>query len=113
MSSNPIENLFSDKSEIDVKQKIVEELLNNKNLETKTELKSPLSWSCMTTLETFLESKNLKISASILNGFTSLSFKYLISKERKGRKEYIEALKTLSGMDKLNPIPNDVKSLMR
>lgn len=101
-----INDLFNDKKDMDIKQKIVEELLNNKNLDTKTELSRPLRWSCMSTLTDYLDVHTLPISTKILKNFTNISFRYLISNDRKGRNEYIEALKHLSGMDKQNPLPN-------
>ncbi|MFW9949620.1 MAG: hypothetical protein ACFFKA_05790 [Candidatus Thorarchaeota archaeon] len=92
-------------AEMSIEQKIVEELLNGKNLETKTELNKPILWSCMKLIEDFLESKKLSKSSIIIRVFTEYTFRYLISKDRKGRTEYLEALKGLR--DKLqsnNPI---------
>jgi len=88
-------DLFEQK-ELNIQQKIVEELLNEKNLDRKTELAKPLRWSVMTTIENFLQSKQMALTQKIINDFTQLSFKYLISHERKSREEYIQALGNLT-----------------
>ena len=82
--------------EIDIQRKIVEQLLNNENLETKTELSKPLRWSCMNSVKEFIQNHNLPISSSILQNFINTSFRYLISNKRKGREEYIKALNALN-----------------
>jgi len=99
-------NTLFQTSEIDIQQKIVEELLSEKNLDRKTELLQPIKWSIFSILENFLLSKNLTKSAEIIQKFTNLSFRYLISKDRKGRAEYIEALGNLNNamqQKSLNP----------
>ena len=101
-----IESLFQGQ-EVNVQQKIVQELLSVENLDRKTELDKPLKWSCLTTIEEFVKKYDLKFSANIINKFTDLSFRYLISKNRKGRSEYVEALKTFN-----QAVPNIEKSKM-
>lgn len=98
-----VNSLFSN-DEMDVKQKIVQELISNNNLEKKTELSNPLRWSCLTMIQEFILNHNLKQSSSILARFTETAFRYLISKERKGRVEYVEALKELEKADKDKPL---------
>jgi len=82
-------------SDSSIDQKIVEELLNQENLDTKTELSKPMSWACLSLIQNYLKAKNLPKSAIILEDFIKFAFKYLISKDRKGRLEYLEALKGL------------------
>lgn len=104
--------LFENDNEMDMKQKIVEELLNtDNNLETKTQMNKPLKWSCLQTIDEFIESKKLPKSAGILGNFMKTSYKYLISSDRKGRLEYIEALKSLSNLE--NEQQLDTSKLMR
>jgi len=94
-----INQLFQNMDETDLKQKIVEELLDSeKNLETKTELNKPITWTCLNVMNDFINDKKFKKSGQILGGFMNTAFKYLISHNREGRKEYIEALKSLSRM---------------
>lgn len=110
MANNPFNQLFENtKEEIDVKKKIVEELLTNENLESKTELKAPLRWSCLDSIRDYVSKHNMPYSAIILEKFIQTSFKYLISNERKGRAEYIEALKALSNLEQ--PKPNVINPL--
>lgn len=98
-----IDEIFSETHEIDMKQKIVEELLNTeKNLDTKTELHKPLRWSCLDMIKEFIDKKQMPKSTEILSRFMNTSFKYLISSKREGRKEYIEALKSLSHLESEN-----------
>lgn len=82
----------SDKT-IDIEQKIVEELLNDSNLDRKTELDYPIKWAALNTILEYLIAKKMVKSAEILQNFQQSAFKYLISKNRKGRLEYLEALK--------------------
>lgn len=121
MRSISLKDIFSNNEEQDMKREIVRELLTNNDMETKTELINPLRWCVLTQIKTFVNSKGLSSSASILQNFINTSFRYLISKERKGRTEYIEALKALSHFDSgttevkniggmnqnLNPLPKN------
>lgn len=94
-----IEDIFTSKTNEDVKREIVLELLNSdKNLDEKTELKKPLNWSIMKTIKDYLKEHKLFLSSSILLKFIVHSHKYLISKNRQGRKEYIEALNSLDNI---------------
>jgi hypothetical protein len=96
MSNNPLSQLFSNTADEDLRKAVVEKLINNDDLESKTELIKPLRWSCLNSIEDFIKSHKLPISSTILQLFIKTSFKYLISNDRKGRIEYIEALKALS-----------------
>lgn len=80
-------------SDINIEQKIVEELLNQSNLDTKTELNKPMSWACLSLIQDYLKKKKMEKSSYVLEEFIKICFKYLISKDRKGRLEYLEALK--------------------
>lgn len=83
-------------SDLDIEQKIVQELLNNnENLETKTELQRPMLWAGLSSLKEFYEANGMKASSSILSHFSQIAFRYLISLSRKGRLEYLDALKGL------------------
>lgn len=109
---NSLNAFFDQNEDVDIKRKIVEQLLNNENLSSKTELAKPLRWSCLDTIREYVEKHELKRSNEILNKFIETSFTFLISNERKGRAEYIEALKSLANIDKppqmgvnpLNPV---------
>lgn len=90
-------DIFQSKTNSDVEREIVLELLNSeKNLDEKTELGKPLKWSALRTISEFIKSRNLEQSHTILESFIVQAFKFLISKDRKGRKEYIEALQSIN-----------------
>ena len=93
-------------SDVNVEQKIVEELLNQNNLDTKTELSTPISWSCLKIIQEFLENKKLGACSNVLSQFIAIAFKYLISKDRKGRLEYLEALKGIQQREMNGGLPN-------
>lgn len=100
-----LEQLMDNGQELDLRKQIIEELLNEDNLETKTELDKPLRWSCLNSIDDFINSKQLPISSGILKKFIGMSYKLLISHKREGRKEYVEALKSLSmGLSPQKPI---------
>jgi len=100
---NSLNSLFESSEDIDMKRKIVEQLLNNENLASKTELSKPLRWSCLDTIREYVQKHQLPQANAILEKFIQTSFTYLISFERKGRTEYIEALKSLSQLDHSQP----------
>ena len=88
-----LNEIFSAKTNSDVKREIILELLNSdKNLDEKTELKKPMKWATIRTIEDYLDKMKLPKSKEILSNFVVQSHKFLISKSRKGRTEYIEAL---------------------
>lgn len=72
---------------------ILDQLFSDDELEKKTDLTRPINWSVMSVLAEFLRQRGLKRSAGIVEAFVNTSFKYLISKSRKGREEFVEALK--------------------
>lgn len=92
-----LSGLFSDERKDDIKQKIVEELLNpEKNLDTKTELDHPIKWAVLEVIKQLVEDKDMKISAKVIIKFIKSSLTYLISHNREGRKEYVQALNALT-----------------
>lgn len=91
-----LEDIFKNKTETDVRREIILELLDSeKNIDEKTELGTPLKWSALKVMNDFIKNQGLPISEEILRTFIKESFKLLISKDRKGRKEYIEALQAM------------------
>ena len=87
----PLDELFdSFPSEV---HEILREMFDEENLEKKTELARPLNWSVMSSFAELLREKGLRRSAALLERFVVTSFRYLISHNRKGREEYVEALR--------------------
>lgn len=109
-----IAELIANNKELDIEQKIVEELLNtDKNLVTKTELQKPIKFTLLKVISEMLKDKELKLSYTHLERFMELAFKYLISKDRKGRLEYIQALQSIRENQKekidQNPMSMEVR----
>jgi hypothetical protein len=100
-----IDNLFQQSEELDVRRQIVHELISEENLDRKTDLHNPLLWAAMEMIRDQLEQKGLSGASRILGEFRVHGMRYLISDKRKGRGEYIEALKAV-GADSLRPEPN-------
>ena len=95
-----LNDIFSKVEEQNLRQKIVEELLNTEtNLEAKTDLAKPMKWSCLNVINDYINNRDLKKSSAILSLFENISFKFLISNKRKGREEYIQALQSLTKLD--------------
>lgn len=111
-----LNKVFSEQATNDIQHKIVDELLNQNNLSQKTELDKPLNWSCLEIIQIELTKANLPKSAQILEDFKNYTFRFFISKNRKGRLEYVDALKSINSGLTLNPNsmenPNKLKNLM-
>lgn len=98
---SPLDSLFS--SSPSVEKEIVDELFSEDNLDRKTELDKPIQWSVMKVLREFLDQHTLPYSSGILQEFVETSFRYLISKKRKGRGEYVKALQAISERQQAKP----------
>lgn len=95
-----LSDIFTQEAISDIKREIVVELLNSdKNLDEKTELKKPLKWSALRSIREYLDKLELPHSSQILEGFIRQCHKFLISKDRKGRGEYIQALNSIASLE--------------
>jgi hypothetical protein len=93
-AESPLASLFA--SSPSVEKEIVDELFSNENLDRKTELNKPITWSVMNTLWAFLDEHELRYSSGILRNFLDTSFRFLISHKRRGREEYVRALQAIA-----------------
>lgn len=76
--------------------KILLDLMDaDKNLELKTEINKPFSFAVLSSYADFMDSCDFKEVANIIRNFAKNYYKLSISKKRMGRKEIIEALKSL------------------
>jgi len=75
--------------------KLISELINDKNIELKTEISNPLVMSILDSLGEYLEQKGLKQSSSLLKTFLFWFRVNMISFKRKSRNEYIKAINSL------------------
>jgi hypothetical protein len=95
-----LSEIFTQEAISDIKREIVVELLNSdKNLDEKTELKKPLKWSALRSIRDYLDKLKLSHSSAILERFIKQCHKFLISKDRKGRDEYIKALNSIANLE--------------
>lgn len=87
--------------------KILQELLNaDNNLQLKTEINKPFTFSVIDLYSKFLKDNGFTDSSELIEHFITQYLKYSISKKRAGRKEIVEALKSLGIQSQLNMIPN-------
>ncbi|MHA1756714.1 MAG: hypothetical protein ACTSVV_08090 [Promethearchaeota archaeon] len=85
------------KEKEDINEKLVQNLFNlDKDIEIKTETSKPAIFSTISTIRDYLKEKNMLKSAELINTFMIYLQKYLISKNRQGRKEILEAIKTFN-----------------
>jgi len=75
--------------------KILRELINDQNIELKTEINKPFDFSVLKLIAEYLRDNKLPYSASLIDKFIKISFKYLLSKNRKSREEIIRALHSI------------------
>lgn len=109
-------NIFKSEHQSDLKREITLELFDStKNLDQKTEIERPTEWACLKSLSSYVKDLGLTYSHSIIENFIEKNFKFYISKDRKGRSEYIQALNslthldTVSGKDEKSKITNMVE----
>lgn len=116
VNMSEIKDIFGDNSKFDAQQAIVSQLLDDSNLETKTELEKPLRFSCLTIFQEVLKDNELTYSSKIIEMFIIKSCKFLISHNREGRKEIISALQAFNQqqmmIDKTNPL-NPFKQIQK
>jgi len=82
----------SDENEL---SKLISELINDRNIELKTEISNPLIMSILDSLGDYLEQKGLKQSSNLLKSFLFWFRVNMISFNRKSRTEYIKAINSL------------------
>lgn len=109
--SSELKEVFENNAKFDSQKEIITRLLDDNNLETKTELDKPLRFSVLHIFQEKLKENHLNDSSIILERFLNYSFKYLISKNRQGRKEYIEALQMINQSNILTKEPNPLSPL--
>ena len=83
-----------------VEKEILSEVLSLDNLDRKTDLGRPITWAILTAVQNFLKVHALSSSSNILEQFVETSFRYLISKNRRGRQEYVQGLQAFAEAEK-------------
>lgn len=74
-------------------------------------MNQPIKWCAIDLIREFLKNKQLEKSTNVLNQFIQVAFKYLISKDRKGRLEYVDALKSIRENQKEKMVENNPISM--
>lgn len=85
--------------ETDSFERILNNLLNPEQITTKTEIQRPLNLSKLYTFARWLENEKLEKSAQIVDSFIDIYLEYMVSNQRKSRKEIIQALTQMSKED--------------
>lgn len=94
-----VENLFSEMLNVDsenAQQKIVNEIVNDNNLELKTEIVHVSETTILQIHQEFLEQNQLHKSANTLARYLNTLFRFSVSKNRKSREELIRMVEALS-----------------
>jgi hypothetical protein len=94
-----VENLFSEMLNVDsenAQQKIVNEIVNDNNLELKTEIGHVSETTILQIHQEFLEQNQLHKSANTLSRYLNTLFRFSVSKNRKSREELIRMVEALS-----------------
>lgn len=91
---NDLDDLFD--TEQSTETEILAELMSLSDLDRKTDLTHPIVWSVLQTVSAYLDGKQLHKSAGLIDNFMQMSFRYLISKNRRGRAEYVQAVEAFA-----------------
>lgn len=102
---NNLTGLFGDPAER-TEEKIAKELFNMNDLQTKTQLNSPLRWSTLQLIQEIFAKNKLLVANDRLQKWVENSMRNLISDDRKGRAEFIEVIGALANKPKESTIPN-------
>lgn len=105
---NDLSGIFGEPSE-KTEEKIANALFDCKNdLQTKTQLNSPLRWSTLQMIESILIKNELLLSNNRLKDWIYNAMRNLISDARKGRSEFISVIEALAQKEK-NKLPTPAK----
>lgn len=92
--------------------RVLSQLLDaDKNLELKTEINKPFSFAVLNVYVKFLRENSFVDVAEMIENFIQNYFKLSISKKRAGRKEIIDALKSLGMQYQQNQLMNQIPQL--
>jgi len=85
-----LDELLVDKEES--LEKILVALLDDENIEMKTEIQKPLNLTRLKVLSVWLKNHDMTKSAQMIDSFIAYYLVYMVSKGRMSRKEIISAL---------------------
>ena len=91
--SKPIEQLREEISDKPTTLDLVSSLMNDDNIEMKTEITNPYALATLMILANYLKGHGDEINFKIIEGWKDLLLKYMVSNKRMSRKEITEILK--------------------
>jgi len=94
-----VDNLFSEMLNVDsenAQQKIVNEIVNDNNLELKTEISHVSETTILKIHQEYLQQNHLTLSSNTLERYLNTLFRFSVSKNRKSREELIRMVEALS-----------------
>ncbi len=93
MSKNPIDELRNEVSSNPTTLDLVSSLMDERNIEMKTEITNPYALDTLMTIAHYLAIHGDKISHDLIEYWKNLLLKYMVSNRRKSREEITEILK--------------------
>lgn len=101
---HPIEKMRNVKIQNDSILDVVSQMINDKNIELKTEITNPYAIATFDIFIKYFKNRNQELVGTILESWKTGLFKYMISNERKSRKEMVDILKGLVEYQKENDV---------
>lgn len=94
-----LQKVFENVSATDFRREISKELIDSeKNISVKTDIDSVATFAVLETITLQIENQKLSKTTETLKKFTNEVYKLSLSKDRKSRDEYLEAIKGLSNL---------------
>jgi len=90
-----MENLLKVEHKRELETEILDYLLDEENLDVKTEIERPLLWAQLDEIANFLLSNSFTQSSNTIKSWMHQAKKYYVSHDRKGRIEMVESLHRL------------------
>lgn len=92
-------------------EKILTNLLTPENIELKTEVESPSALAGLKLIQKYLDDIGLKESSELIREYVETLLRLMVSYNRQGRKEIIEAVKGLVEEKRTTPFDKLTKNL--
>jgi len=93
MEENPLDKLKTEMIEHPTTLDVVSSLLNDDNIEMKTEIVNPYALDVLMIYADVFENAEMKEIAELIRGYKNLLLKYMVSNKRRSREELVEILK--------------------
>lgn len=106
--TDELDNLLIGIPENSSEKEILMHLTSNDDLDTKSEVNETFKYTMMDMYGNILEDAGLKKSASLVRNFKTKMLLLKISKNRMGKKELLEALKSIARITEREVIDNPI-----